>query len=154
MNDSSTDCTFSWRNRWPQPNDKSRKLLRLMSSCHMSFDRVSRLTSHVKPRDGNAMTPSVQVKSNQGCFFSGGRETWDMRREVEDTRHVARPARYIKGHFPPTLRSRGLSPIPWVITHGCVISPRCGSIWFVTVPWVSHPMGYHPCLCYITATRF
>ena len=24
--------------------------------------------------------------------------------------------------------NRGLSPIPWVITHGCVISPLCGSV--------------------------
>ena len=40
----------------PQPNDKSRNLLRLKSSCPMSFALVSRLASHVKLRDGNAMT--------------------------------------------------------------------------------------------------
>jgi len=39
------------------------------------------------------------------------RETWDMRREVEDTRHVARPARYIKGYFPPTLRSSNVRKV-------------------------------------------
>ena len=32
---------------------------------------------------------------------------------------------------------RRLTPIPWVNTRGCVISPRRGSIWYVTVPRVS-----------------
>ena len=79
------------------------------------------------------------------------RETWDMRREVEDTR---RGARGVRREARDLLRAQRDVALPWVVTHGCVISPRCGSIWFVTVPWVSHPMGYHPCLCYITATRF
>ena len=61
----------------PQPNDKLRDLLRLMSSCPMSFAHVSRLASRVKPRDGNGITPIGQVKSNQDCFLREG-----MRRET------------------------------------------------------------------------
>ena len=63
---------WSRSGRWPQPNDKSRELLRLMSSCPMSFARVPRPASRVKQRDGNAMTPLVQGKSNQDCFFREG----------------------------------------------------------------------------------
>ena len=32
---------------------------------------------------------------------------------------------------------RGLAPIPWVGTHGCVMSPLRGSIWCVALPWVT-----------------
>ena len=32
---------------------------------------------------------------------------------------------------------RGFAPIPWVGTHGCVLSPLRGSIWCVALPWVT-----------------
>ena len=32
---------------------------------------------------------------------------------------------------------RGLAPIPWVDTHGCVMPPLRGSIWCVALPWVT-----------------
>ena len=72
---------IAWRGLRAQPNDKSRNLLRLMSICLMSFAHVSRLTSLVKPRDGSAKTPLGASEKQSGLLFSGGRETWDMRRE-------------------------------------------------------------------------
>ena len=46
---------------------------------------------------------------------------------------------------------------PWVITHGCIMSPRRGSM--LCHPYGVHmvvtlSVGFHPRLCYATATRF
>ena len=85
-----------------QPNDESRNLLRLMSGCPMSFAHVSCLMSHVKTRDGNAMMPLGQVKSNQDCFWTGGPGTRDMRRgktRDDKTLHVGMDRKNIRERF-------------------------------------------------------
>ena len=100
-----------------------------------------------------------------------------------DTRHVARPARYIKERFPPHAarragRLRGVTIVSryarfrfailrlfcnnfelwimhWKRPMAGILPPRRGSVWNVTFPWVdTHSVGWHPWLCYFTATQF
>ena len=55
-----------------------------------------------------------------------GRETRDVRRDI-----CGAPRALYQSVFSTH------AAFPWVVTHGCVISPLRGSVWFVRVPWVS-----------------